>query len=425
MGVRDVFVSVVALAVLLVIATAGSAQTSTTLPADSALALAPVVQPRSLAGAAAAVIVGLLLLLYFYRRRLYILYWIGGWGCFAAAMFVVVPRYAGARAGLVAYGAAQFLSLASACCFYGAALSHQAPPRLRRREVVLFAAFAAWFMGAPLLLGSQAVFVPGHFLTAIALAIAGIGHMVIMRDHRLFGAGVIGVMLMVTAFINAWVAAAWDRTAVLSLPGIPFAELALYFVAALGMQLMTFEDLTHELRRANHRLEAAQIELRQMVVTDALTGCRNRRFFDEVITHELNGRRRYGTALSLLFVDIDHFKSINDTQGHAVGDRVLREVAAFLMRKTRDADYVFRWGGDEFLLLLACREDEAMRRGLELQQEFLRLPGVSGLPSGVGLSFGCAEISPVAETVQDALKTADERMYLYKRRQRIADIKAV
>ena len=83
------------------------------------------------------------------------------------------------------------------------------------------------------------------------------------------------------------------------------------------MQLMTFEDMTCELRRANSRLESAQTELRQLVVTDALTGCRNRRFFDEVIARELNGHRRYGTPLSLLFVDIDQFKTINDTLGHA------------------------------------------------------------------------------------------------------------
>ena len=151
-----------------------------------------------------------------------------------------------------------------------------------------------------------------------------------------------------------------------------FLELGLYLVTALGMQLMTFEDMTYELRHANARLETAQAELRQLVVTDALTGCRNRRFFDEVITHELNSHRRYSTPMSLLFVDVDHFKTINDTLGHAAGDRVLREVAAFLMRNTRDADYVFRWGGDEFLLLLSCREDEAMRRGHDLQ---------SGLPA--------------------------------------------
>src|SRR6185436_10127754 len=172
-----------------------------------------------------------------------------------------------------------------------------------------------------------------------------------------------------------------------------------YFVIALGMQLMTFEDMTSELRQTNSRLETAQRELRQMVITDPLTGCRNRRFFDEIIAHEMSQHRRYGTPLSLLFIDVDQFKSINDTLGHAAGDRVLRDVAGFLMRKTRDADYVFRWGGDEFLLLLSCREDEAIRRGSELQADFPRSPVASGLPAAVGLSFGVAEVSPFADAV--------------------------
>ena len=104
---------------------------------------------------------------------------------------------------------------------------------------------------------------------------------------------------------------------------------------------------------------------------------------------------------------------------------MLREVAAFLVRKTRDADYVFRWGGDEFLLLVSCREEEAQRRGLELQLDFARLPSSAGLPQGVGLSFGCAEVSPFADTAIDALKLADERMYANKRSVRMPDTKAV
>ena len=66
-----------------------------------------------------------------------------------------------------------------------------------------------------------------------------------------------------------------------------------------------------------------------MVITDPLTGCRNRRFFDEIIGRELQRHQRYGIPMSILFVDVDRFKAINDTLGHDTGDRVLREVAAF------------------------------------------------------------------------------------------------
>jgi diguanylate cyclase (GGDEF)-like protein len=198
-----------------------------------------------------------------------------------------------------------------------------------------------------------------------------------------------------------------------------FVELALYLVVALGMQLMTFEDMTEELTSANSQLKAAQIELRQMVVTDSLTGLHNRRFFEEIIAHELNLHRRYGTPLSLVFLDVDRFKSINDTLGHAAGDNTLRDVASFLTRHVRNADYVFRWGGDEFLILLSCREEEANRKGWELQSEFSRSSTVAALPEGVGLSFGCAEVSALAESATEALHLADERMYADKRAARL------
>ena len=163
------------------------------------------------------------------------------------------------------------------------------------------------------------------------------------------------------------------------------------------MQLMTFEDMTFELRRTNRRLESAQNDLRQAVITDALTGTRNRRFFDEVIGRELQRHRRYKTPLSIVFIDIDHFKMINDTLGHETGDRVLREVATFLLRHIREADYVFRWGGDEFLVLISCGEQEAIRRGRELQEAFAASPQLADLPPGVALSIGCVEVPADAD----------------------------
>ena len=168
--------------------------------------------------------------------------------------------------------------------------------------------------------------------------------------------------------------------------------LVIFLLAALGMQLMTFEDMTFELRQTNRRLESAQSELRQAVITDALTGMRNRRFFDEVIGRELQRHRRYRTPLSIVFIDVDHFKMINDTLGHDTGDRVLREVATFLLRHIREADYVFRWGGDEFLVLISCGEQEAVRRARELQDAFAGSKQLADLPPGVGLSIGCVEV---------------------------------
>jgi diguanylate cyclase (GGDEF)-like protein len=388
-------------------AAAGAAQFA--LPPDP-------IHPRSLASAAGLITIGLLLLLYGYRRQRYILFWIGGWCGFAASSFVLTPERLSASLGYVLYGSSHLLAIASALFFLFAADAYRPVARLRYRWFWLLMPAAIWLLLAPFAFGERAVFVPGHLLTGAALTAAAGAHFLILRRARLLGASIIGLALLLLAGINLWLALT---------PGAGPAgadaflvELALYFVMALGMQLMTFEDMTYELRRTNVQLESAQSELRQMVVTDALTGCRNRRFFDEVIARELGAQRRYGTPLSLMFVDVDHFKRINDSMGHAAGDRVLREVAAFLTRKTREADYVFRWGGDEFLLLLACHEEEAGRRGGELQQEFAAVTSSRDLPEGVGLSFGCAEIRN--QTVADALKLADERMYDQRRQVRPA-----
>jgi diguanylate cyclase (GGDEF)-like protein len=104
--------------------------------------------------------------------------------------------------------------------------------------------------------------------------------------------------------------------------------------------------------------------------------------------------------------------------GHETGDQVLRQVAAFLLRNIREADYVFRWGGDEFLVLISCAEDEAGRRGQQLQTLFAESPEMSSLPAGVGLSIGCVEVPREATDIAAFVQTADERMYVNKKRSR-------
>jgi diguanylate cyclase (GGDEF)-like protein len=186
-------------------------------------------------------------------------------------------------------------------------------------------------------------------------------------------------------------------------------------LTALGMQLMTFEDMTYELRLTNRRLESAQGELRQMVTTDALTGCRNRRYFDEVIGKELQRHRRYRLPLSILFIDVDRFKAVNDTLGHEAGDNVLRAVARFLARHVREADYVFRWGGDEFMVLISCDEKEAIRKSEELRHAFSADEEIRAIAPAIGLSIGCVEVPASTTDIVPLVRLADQRMYVAKR----------
>ena len=111
----------------------------------------------------------------------------------------------------------------------------------------------------------------------------------------MLGAALVGAALTIAAATNAWMVLSPAARGGPALSDAFFVELALYLVTALGMQLMTFEDMTDELKSANSQLQAAQIELRHMVVTDSLTGLHNRRFFEEIVAHEMNLHRRYGT----------------------------------------------------------------------------------------------------------------------------------
>jgi GGDEF domain-containing protein len=145
---------------------------------------------------------------------------------------------------------------------------------------------------------------------------------------------------------------------------------------ALGMHLLVFEDMTDEIRRTNLALFAANEQIKQMAITDPLTGCYNRRFFDEIGRREIERHRRYDKPLTVMFVDVNRFKHLNDRFGHDTGDHVLRTLGAMLRRQVRGSDYVIRWGGDEFLLLLTCTTAEAEAKAAGAQRSVW--PGTPG-----------------------------------------------
>ena len=384
----------------------------------SVAATPTLVNPRLLASAETLVIATLLFLLYVYRRKPYILWWSWGWLAMSAAFFLSSDAWGSQQLEAMSYGAAQFLRILAGLAFVVAADAYRQSPRLRRGYALLLLPVAIWFGLAPAALGAKAAFAPGHLLTAGAMATAGLAHGLLAGQAKLLGAGLVGVMFMLFGALNLWTATLGGVPEGTAASGSLMGILVLFLLTALGMQLMTFEDMTYELRHANTRLESAQRDLHEAVITDALTGTRNRRFFDEVIGREMQRHRRYHTPLSIVFIDIDHFKTINDTMGHETGDLVLREVASFLLRHIREADYVFRWGGDEFLVLMSCGEQEALRRTTDLQKAFATSTNLAAPPNGVALSIGCVEVPAGATNIMPFVQAADERMYADKKRRR-------
>ena len=381
-----------------------------------AAAATQTIDARALGGITTLLVAGLLSLLYIYRRRTYIVCWVSGWALSALSLFLAAYDFESLKMGSAAYGISQFLAIVGALVFILGADAYRARLQLKRGYGLMLLPLLIWFALAPIPLGASAAFGPGHLLLAGTFASAGIAHLSLLRQARLLGAAIVGVAFLLVAAVNVWLVFVVANAINEAVSRMMFVTLALDLVAALGMQLMTFEDMTYELRVANRRLESAQGELRHMVTTDPLTGCRNRRFFDDVIGREIQRHRRYRIPLSLVFVDVDRFKAINDTLGHEAGDRVLQRVAAFLTRNVREADYVFRWGGDEFLILMSCREDEAVRKATDLQAAFAESDDAGGLPAGVGLSIGCAEVTADVTDITPIVKIADERMYRNKKR---------
>ena len=260
-----------------------------------------VINPRLLLGVETAVIATLLLLLYVYRRQAYILWWMWGWVLLSAGALLSAEPFSNTKLDAMAFGVAQFLRLLAGLLFVVATDAYRRTPRLRRLYAILLLPIAIWFTLAPAALGSVAIFAPGFILVAGSMASAGISHLLLGRRARLLGATLVGAMFLCFAAINAWIAILNSLPTGRSLLFIT----VIFLLAALGMQLMTFEDMTYELRRTNRRLESAQSDLRQLVITDALTGMRNRRFFDEVIGRELQRHRRYKSPLSIVFIDIE------------------------------------------------------------------------------------------------------------------------
>lgn len=162
----------------------------------------------------------------------------------------------------------------------------------------------------------------------------------------------------------------------------------------------------------SRQLEQHQTKLARAALEDGLTGVGNRLALEEELLRAGELFRRYGRAVSLVILDIDHFKSINDRIGHPGGDKTLQLVAQQLQRRLRASDHVFRYGGEEFVLLLPETSlDNALAAAEGLRTE---MPLVPGTAESVRFSAGVAE-HVAGEDVEAWLRRADEALYRAKR----------
>jgi diguanylate cyclase (GGDEF)-like protein len=155
-------------------------------------------------------------------------------------------------------------------------------------------------------------------------------------------------------------------------------------------------------------------ELLAQAARDSLTGVYNRGFFDEVLANHVAATRRGGPPVTVMMVDVDHFKRINDGRGHAEGDRALRVIARSLQRAVRGSDIVCRYGGEEFCIILpGTTMGPAAQLASRIREEVPAACAQAGLGDGapITVTIGVAESPSDGDRVEDLVRAADLRLY--------------
>ncbi|MDD3517521.1 MAG: GGDEF domain-containing protein [Chromatiales bacterium] len=268
------------------------------------------------------------------------------------------------------------------------ALAH-APHMLIWASLVLW----AWVPGDPL-----------NHLFIILISAGGVAATAAMSSPHRFVFGV-DMLLIVPALARPLVE---GGTLYYGIAGLAAIFCVLMF--GVGRQVHVNVNAMLRLRRDKDELIA---ELEHLATTDPLTGVLNRRRFWELAQEEFSRARRYQRALSLLVLDIDHFKNINDTHGHPVGDQVIRTVAEFCIDTARSTDVVARLGGEEFAILLP----ETPLANAETVAERLRQM-IGSSPIGVGdllipltASIGVAELDAEDADFDALVLRTDRALY--------------
>ena len=174
---------------------------------------------------------------------------------------------------------------------------------------------------------------------------------------------------------------------------------------------LKLQQLLKEVEAKKSELELLNVQFQQLAVTDSLTGLFNRRYFEEQMTFFLNDNRHTQKPFVLLLLDIDHFKSINDTYGHQVGDLVLQELSSMLQNTFRMGDVVSRIGGEEFTILLPDTDEST---GYQLAEELRSTVEQSQWScASVTVSMGVTVVKQ-QDTSSTILARADQALYASK-----------
>ncbi|HEV2148059.1 MAG TPA: GGDEF domain-containing protein [Longimicrobiaceae bacterium] len=360
------------------------------------------------------------------RRRRYFLYWGRAWLALAFALSVLVVRYLLLPGYLaerelmepalhLAYQAGELLHLA---LLVAGTVAYCSGFRVREGAPYALAAIGAISLLSVALSRDLTGVLLWQSVAAVgALAYCSARFLRLPPSRRSLGSRAIGAAFGIMAAHRAVYTAAFGLSAQLAARSGPLGQVVQYgpyfdllfqVLLGYGMVVLLMEDAKREVDDAHAELAVAHDRLRRDSLYDALTGCLNRRaFLEQVALEEV--RASFGTVV---MVDLDNLKTVNDTLGHRAGDDLLRAAAEVLRQATRPKDRLFRWGGDEFLLLMP-----GARAGVVqplLQERITRAAGEAQTGSvRLLLSLGSADYED-AEGLEAAIRAADEAMYAQK-----------
>lgn len=202
---------------------------------------------------------------------------------------------------------------------------------------------------------------------------------------------------------------------------IAFGVMSSYIFKKEYLQQMEKEDLINELQEAYQQLRQYNAQVEELANTDPLTGLFNYRYFTERLDQELELSKRFHRFLSLIIIDIDHFKDFNDSYGHPVGDLALKEAATVFQQNIRDKDILCRYGGEEFLILLpGTGIDEAFKCAERIresvQHHAIKIDGDQSLYVTISGGVACYPLD--AANGEQLLRIADEVLYAAKHKGR-------
>lgn len=209
-----------------------------------------------------------------------------------------------------------------------------------------------------------------------------------------------------------------SRTDPLRYPGevevlhLAFSLIVLLGISALSVRMGALRQRLHEQKA---ELEASLVQIRQLATQDELTGLVNRRHMGELLAAEHQRQQRSGQNVTLVLLDLDHFKRINDSYGHQAGDAALRAFAASVVPVLRGTDVLARWGGEEFLLLLPGSGLPEVLRCVERMRASLAQLSPLGMAPDLALTFsaGLAVCTP-DDSVDAVIERADQALYRAK-----------